>query len=174
MRIFKMFLAVLAAILGFYVMNQTKTLDSLGTLVSVFGKHEDSAAIIDTISTGIKAMGFTMLGGGVLMSISSIKPKKELDIASFVVFLVATLVGLFTFYPYKGMLDMAGEDTVARVLLIAAMATGLCLVLAASNIYDFLKLKKAEEEERLRQFQKKAEEERKASGSKSNWGDDIE
>lgn len=168
MRIFKMILAVLAAILGFYVMNQTKSLDLISTLAPAFRNYEDTIALIDGISTGTKAMGFTMLGGGVLMSISSIKPKKELDIASFVVFLVAMAVGLFTFYPYKSMLDMADDDPVARVLIIAAVVTGLCLVLAASNIYDFFKLKKAEDEERYNQYIKAKEEERRASASKSN------
>ncbi len=178
MRVFKMILAILAAVVGFFIMSQASDVDAFNSVASALGNwvgYDDTARTgVKGISTGIKALGLCMIGGGIVMFIGGLKPKKELDIASFVVFLVSMFIGLVTFYPYKSMIEYADEDVVSHSILVTAMGTGLCLVLAASNIYDFVKLKKAENEERVRQLMRSNEEERRKSASKSNWGDDIE
>lgn len=193
MRVFKMILAILAAVVGFFIMSQASDVDAFNSVASALGNwvgYDDTArTAFKGISTGIKALGLCMIGGGIVMFIGGLNPKKELDIASFVVFLVSMFIGLVTFYPYKRMIEYADEDVVSHAILVTAMGTGLCLVLAASNIYDFLKLKKAAQEEQYRQYIKAKEEERRKSASmsdtaneeehrrpasKPNWGDDIE
>ncbi len=176
MRVLKMILGILAAVLAFFVISQAdsvETIDRAATSFSGWVDYDEStASLFKGIATGIKALGFCMIGGGIVMFIGGIKPIKELDIAGSVIFLVSVFIGLYTFFPNRDMLEMADENPIAHALLVAAMGTGLCLVLAASNLYDFIKLKKAEEVERLRRYMAAEEERRRERGGKSRFGDD--